>query len=281
MKNTLFITDLDGTLLNDNSKLSQHSIDIINDLIAKGVYFTYATASAFARSSIKAEGINWSLPIITYNGAITLDPKSGDVIKSFTMKKENIKDIINTLQDLLIYPLVYSISNKKETVKWIKGKENIEMSLYLNSIENSDKIKLYPVSNYDELFKDEIFYITHMCDKQEMDRIKDYFNNTNDYNVTKVQDSANKNLFWLEIFDRNARKDLAILELKDLIKADRLISFGDNLNDIPMFDVSNECYLVSNANEEMKKKYKSVIDSNENDGVAIWLQNYYNTFNKN
>ncbi len=278
MDKALFITDLDGTLLNNDSKLSSFTINTINELISKGMKITYATASAFARSDIKAAGINWNLPIITYNGAITIDPISGNVIKSFVMKKDKINDVIDLIKKLLIYPLVYTIDDKKETVKWIRGKENKKMISYIKSIENSDKIKLNPVLNYDDLFNEDMFYITYMCDKKEMDRIREYFESSENYNITKVQDSADKELFWLEIFDVYARKDLAILDLKKSLNVNQIISFGDNLNDIPMFNVSDESYVVLNGTKELKEIATGIIDSNYKNGVAKWLLNYYNDF---
>ena len=50
-----------------------------------------------------------------------------------------------------------------------------------------------------------------------------------------------------------------------------MISFGDAVNDIPMFEISDECYAVSNAADELKAVATAVIDSNEDDGVAKWL----------
>ena len=51
-----------------------------------------------------------------------------------------------------------------------------------------------------------------------------------------------------------------------------MVSFGDAINDIPMFQVSDECYAVSNAVDELKKIATGIIESNEEDGVARWLQ---------
>ena len=51
----------------------------------------------------------------------------------------------------------------------------------------------------------------------------------------------------------------------------RIISFGDAVNDIPMFDISDECYAVENAVDEVKAAATGIIGSNEEDGVAKWL----------
>lgn len=52
---------------------------------------------------------------------------------------------------------------------------------------------------------------------------------------------------------------------------DRVVSFGDAINDIPMFRISDECYAVANAVTELKEIATGIIDSNEEDGVAKWL----------
>jgi Predicted hydrolases of the HAD superfamily len=51
----------------------------------------------------------------------------------------------------------------------------------------------------------------------------------------------------------------------------KIISFGDSINDIPMFEISDECYAVENAVDEIKAVATGIIDSNEDDGVAKWL----------
>lgn len=48
MSRTLYVTDLDGTLLNKRDRINQASIDIINELVKKGMLFTYATAVPLA-----------------------------------------------------------------------------------------------------------------------------------------------------------------------------------------------------------------------------------------
>lgn len=69
----------------------------------------------------------------------------------------------------------------------------------------------------------------------------------------------------------NASKANAIRKLKEMWGCSRVISFGDAINDIPMFEISDECYAVENAVGELKAVATGVIESNEEDGVAKWL----------
>ena len=72
----------------------------------------------------------------------------------------------------------------------------------------------------------------------------------------------------------HASKWYAIKKLKDMWGCDRVISFGDAINDIPMFEISDESYAVENAVDELKKVATGIIGSNEADGVAKWLQEH-------
>jgi len=69
-----------------------------------------------------------------------------------------------------------------------------------------------------------------------------------------------------------ATKANAISKLKKMWNCDYVVSFGDAINDVPMFEISDECYAVENAVEALKKIATKVIESNENDGVAKWLK---------
>ena len=66
----------------------------------------------------------------------------------------------------------------------------------------------------------------------------------------------------------------AVQKLKQIKGCDRVVSFGDAVNDIPMFEISDECYAVENAVDELKAAADGVIDSNEENGVAKWLKEH-------
>lgn len=68
-----------------------------------------------------------------------------------------------------------------------------------------------------------------------------------------------------------ATKARAILRLKELLGCGHVVSFGDAVNDISLFEASDECYAVGNAVDELKKIASGIILSNEEDGVTRWL----------
>ena len=77
--------------------------------------------------------------------------------------------------------------------------------------------------------------------------------------------------YWCEIMPAAASKLNAIRKLKEMWNCTRVISFGDAVNDLPMFEASDECYAVANAVDELKAAATGIIESNVDDGVAKWL----------
>lgn len=55
---------------------------------------------------------------------------------------------------------------------------------------------------------------------------------------------------------------------------EKLVTFSDGKNDIYMFEMSDESYVVENADEELKNIETKIIESNNNDGIAKWLKEH-------
>jgi 5-amino-6-(5-phospho-D-ribitylamino)uracil phosphatase len=76
-RRTLFVSDLDGTLLGPDATLSETTTHVINEFISGGGMFTYATARSFTTASLVTAPLDLRLPVITYGGAIIVDPCTG------------------------------------------------------------------------------------------------------------------------------------------------------------------------------------------------------------
>ena len=62
-----------------------------------------------------------------------------------------------------------------------------------------------------------------------------------------------------------------------MYNCDTVVVFGDGINDIPMFKSADRCYAVANAADKLKALATDIIESNEDDGVARWLLENFNT----
>ena len=70
---TLYVSDLDGTLLRSNQETSEYTNNVINSLTDKGMIFSYATARSLITAKKATMGIQAKIPLIVYNGAFVID----------------------------------------------------------------------------------------------------------------------------------------------------------------------------------------------------------------
>ncbi len=240
---TLFISDLDGTLLNSNAKVSENTVRIINGLIEKGVYFTVATARSQRTAIPMTENININVPRVLMNGTVIYSP---DNIKYHSIPEKSVSEI----------SALYNKHNLKGTMfEMINNKLIVHENISITNKENP--IYITANNNYDILFPLE-------RDIDKLDNISHTF-----YEDTYT------GKWFLEIFSDKATKANAVKYLRQEYNFDRIVCFGDNLNDITMFQESDLRVAVANAKPELKKLADFITLSNDDDGVAVWLEKNY------
>ena len=117
-----------------------------------------------------------------------------------------------------------------------------------------------------------IFYITCIDSPEKLKPMYDKYKET--FHCVYQKDIYTDEQ-WLEIMPFAASKANAIKQLQKLLECDRVVAFGDGRNDIDMFELVDESYAVQNADEHLKRYATSVISSNDEDGVAHWLEDNY------
>ena len=179
----------------------------------------------------------------------------------------------NILEKYDLFPLVYSNINGVEKVSWVESMENNGIKKYKYSRKGDNRLR--PIEKIEQLYQGNIFYFSCIADKKEdLQNIFEYFKEKPEFNCT-IQKELYTEEYWCEIMLKKATKANAILKLKDMLKCDKIVSFGDAINDISMFKISNQSYAVENSTEELKKYASGIIQSNDNNGVAKWLEMNY------
>lgn len=268
MVRTLYVSDLDGTLLNRQDRINPKSIRIINDLVEKGMIFTYATARSLSSASVVTQGLSIDIPVIVYNGAFIIHPATGEILSKESFQAEEMRLAEEVLDRFGVCPLVYSFVDGAEKVSWIESRENEGIRRYLDSRKGDRRLR--PVSSKEELYRGDMFYFTCIGEKEEMRPVYDRFAEDKRFRCT-FQQELYRPEYWCEIMPAKATKAQAIQKLKKMQGCGKVVSFGDAVNDIPMFEISDECYAVENAVDELKAIADGVIGGNEDNGVAEWL----------
>ncbi len=265
-KNTLYISDLDGTLLRGDQTVSDFSVKAINSLVAMGMKFTYATARSLVTARKVTAELDIKVPVIVYNGSFIVDAESGEKLLDGAFAKEDACEILDELLVAKIYPIVYSNIDGEEKFSYVPDLLSRGAKAFQNTRKND--VRDNPAQSAGELYRGDIFYFTCIDDKAKMqpsfEKWKDRFGC-----IFYRENYGGEQ--WLEILPKGVNKERAILALKEITGVDRVVYFGDGANDVGAFRSADECYAVKNADENLKKIATAVIGSNENDGVARWL----------
>lgn len=80
MKKPLIVTDLDGTLLNEDEEISAKSEEAIKKFKKNGGLFSIATGRTESTVSDFVDQLEVDIPVILYNGARIVDPKGWEVL---------------------------------------------------------------------------------------------------------------------------------------------------------------------------------------------------------
>lgn len=266
---TLYVSDLDGTLLRSDETTSEYTNQVINQLTENGMLFSYATARSFVTSKKVTKGLNAKIPLIVYNGAFVVDNKTEEVLLSNYFGEE-VKALLGELLREEIYPIVYSYIEGVEKFSFLPKKCTRGMNSFLKSREGDKRTN--PVTESAELFLGNIFYLTCI---DEAEKLKPFYEKYKEqYHCVYQKDIYTKEQ-WLEIMPLRVSKAAAIRQLKEYLHCDRVVAFGDGKNDIDMFEIADECYAVENAVEELKEMATGVIGNHDEDGVVKWLEEHW------
>lgn len=263
---TLYISDLDGTLLRSDMSMSEYSVKTLNSLAERGAMFSYATARSFASAFPLVKKLRPVCPAVIFNGVFVIDARTGKHIIENTYSEECMRLAREVFVSEGIAPLVYSYIDGEERVSYMEGRID-DVRSYVDA-RRGDK-RLRPVSGYGELFEGDIFYFT-VIDPRDTRTLDKVFNAENGFS-RNIQKDTYDDMIWYEIYDRSASKANAVRQLAELVCADELVCFGDNFNDISMIKAADIGAAVENAADEVKRAADVIIGSNNDDGVARFI----------
>ena len=136
----LYVSDLDGTLLDGEGKLPPDSIKRLNRLIDKGLDFTVATARNYDSAYPLLRGLNLKHPVILFNGVYLTDFHTGtNIFFSDFISPEMINKMIALVEPRDIDPFIYTYGNNHSV--YYRSINNSGAQRYINSVSSYKNIK--------------------------------------------------------------------------------------------------------------------------------------------
>lgn len=268
---TLFVSDLDFTLLRSDTTLSEHTVSVVNTLVESGSLFTYATARSFTSAASVTAGLRLTTPVITYGGALLVDPVTAQILAVQPLPRPAVDAIMSVSAALDgVEPVVFAMVDWRDRACWLRGRETPSVRCFLNAREGDPR--LLPLATWSDIADAQVFYVSLIgTNEQISDLYRRLLPHLEDCFFTVGADRYQPAQTWFEISSRQATKAVAAGRLCQGFDASDLVVFGDNLNDLPLFEVADRAYAVANAIPEALAIATEVIPSNDEDGVAAWL----------
>ena len=151
------------------------------------------------------------------------------------------------------------------------GVKSKEFQGYLDYYHSIGDTRMRMVDDIEKQFEGDISYITLISTREELLPYYEAVKESNRWEAVFQKDTYREE-YWLEICPKDATKAKAVLKLKDRLECERLVVFGDSINDLPMFEIADEAVSVLNARPEILSAADHIIGSNESDAVAKYIR---------
>ena len=270
MNDTLYLSDLDGTLLRSDQTLSAYTCAVIDRLVSAGVHFSYATARSIETAEKVTRGIRVALPVIVQNGTFIVDSATKKPLWSAKFTPAEAERIFEAFLRRGLFPIIYAVIDGRNRFSYLRDKcTGPQWEFLLTRIGGSDPRAREIFSEEDALDGDLHYFACISDDEGALLSVKEALEG--DFRCIFSRDIYT-GAPWLEVMPESASKAAAARRLKEMLGCNKLVCFGDAVNDLPMFELADERYAVANAAPELKAIATDVIDGNDEDAVAGWLE---------
>lgn len=277
----LFVTDLDGTLLNSDHKLSEYSMNAIKTAMDKGIPVCIATGRSYNDILEIISELDVKPYIISSNGASVYNT-DGEKMYSISIPKDQVREIITYLK---AQNLEFEVADDEYTYITQKGLDILHQELEdVGSVDTKKR---------EELEQDVLGLVLSQGNLKvvpDMEVLLDSIESAN--SVSSISAYLNKIHKAMERFTMDKRiltfsswkynfemtssdtsKGIALKHLCEHLRIDLsdVAVIGDNYNDLSMIKIAGIKGAMGNAVENIKSMADFQAPTNDEDGAAKFL----------
>ncbi|MBP2624176.1 Cof-type HAD-IIB family hydrolase [Streptococcus oricebi] len=265
----LVISDIDGTILNDQHQLSPELKEQVARLQERKIPLVLASA----RSPLGMEPLARELglkqePLAAYNGALIIkgDAENYQVLAEHPLDRKELQKMLTLLQeefpDLAI--------NLYSGLDWISSQLNRWVQLEAEITGESPQIKEDLLDGLDQLGA--IHKMLLIDEPEVIEKVYSYLEEQDFKELACYLSKAN----YLEITARQVSKELALREIASYyqLPLEAVMAIGDNYNDLPMIRLAGLGLAMGNSPQAVKEAAQASTLSNNQNGVALALAKY-------
>jgi Cof subfamily protein (haloacid dehalogenase superfamily) len=266
----LVVSDMDGTLLDENKKVTKSTKEYLRKFIDDGNRFTIATGRIYPAVKMHSDDIGIKTPLICCNGAVIVNPVTDEIIYEKTIDIDIATEIAKICKEYDLYFHFYD----KDTIYSEKDELFIKYFREVSeTLPEEHKIKTQLVANIEETFKVKSIYKIglHYDNSKQALEIRNRIENIEGIIGFKSMD------VMLDFMATGVSKGSALVKLCDHegLHLSQTIAFGDNENDIDMLMAAGVGIAMGNAGDEIKKIANKICLKNSEDGVINMIKEIF------
>lgn len=270
----LFVSDLDGTLLASDATLSHYARINLKALLDSGLQFTIATARALPSIRSLLGGLPLSLPVIELNGALLTRLDTGGPLKVHALPSGLAANVLGQMMQDGMSPFVATAGPAKVRLHYDRT-ANAAMRWFLDEKREKGDRRLQRTPRLRDSLQGQVLGLTVLDEKAAVHELQEELleMHANALQVHCFEQPYCPGYWELAVQDVQATKANAIGALRALAggQYERLTVFGDNVNDLDMFQTADRAVAVRNAVAPVLRRATEVTASNDEDGVVRWL----------
>lgn len=261
----LIAVDVDGTLLNSNNEISPKTRDTLIRALKEGhklVIVSGRPTAAVNHLAKELEFDKYGGLLSNYNGASITNFETGEVISNHTLDVDLVKEMLDATRDMDIELIIprgdYIISNADNK--------------YLNVESKLLGVKTEVIED----LRDSIdFAPNKLIFAQDVEKLEEAIPFLKEKFADRTSQVRSQRCYY-EIMPMGLSKGSSILEIADHygIAKEDIIAFGDEMNDYPMIEIAGTGVAMENAIAEIKEIADHITLSNDEDGIAVYLEEY-------
>ena len=266
MKIKAIFLDLDGTLNNDAKLITPRTRAALMELQQKQVRLILASArptpGLFKERDTLRTGQYGGI-LMAYNGGQIVDAATGKVLYERKMSMENAKKVLRFLETQPVTPI---LDDGKEF--YVTDPKGFKVEY---ECENN-RMKCNTVKNLADFLNFNPNKILMSVEPAWLPSVQQNIRKILPEGLTVVQTAP----FYLEVIPQDVHKGMGVMRTCRGLDIDprETLAFGDAENDIPMLEAVGVGIAMGNAPQSVKTAAKDVTGTNNEDGIAQWLEKY-------
>lgn len=262
----MIVSDMDGTLLNSDLKISDKNLEAIEYIREKGIRFCVATGRPEQLVKEYIGVLQMDDPMILYNGSVITHPFKEGKLFELKLTASQIKEIVSFCEE---HDVIYMLYTKDRIIS--KPNYRVEFFQKRNEqLQEHEQCKFEDIRDISLLLKEDVNKILIIeNDVNKFEFVKNEFLRRTDLNVASSQKG------FIDINPMGASKGnaLQILCKHFGYQLEDVVVFGDQDNDVSMLNIAGKSVCMLNGSKYAKEHSDEITLSNNDSGFAYWIMN--------